>query len=260
MPALTKRKWRPRKGGIDCETCPFLPKKKKMKGALTFALMAATAVFAQAQEDNYTAVAVGYSVANVMQPKLADLLVSINGANAGLTKTFEEDGLSQGFNIFGALHSGKTRIGLSYAKVGHRYRAEGVVPVISSNAAKYKVTSRLVQVLGQIEYYPARVLGIGIDGGYAYSTLRDKHEDLFFGQSNSVVDKKGGLCAGLHLSLQIPLGKGAFLMLQPYYLRALYHNDQDNVAAIYLGQGNSAPRTTPLSAVGAHISFGIKIR
>lgn len=231
-----------------------------MKQVFTLAAFFVALNLAFSQEETATIIGVGYSGASVSQPKFADLLVEVNDENIGLTKKFDEEGLSQGFNFFGAIGSRKTQIGFTYSRVGQKYRAEGLIPAISSNSAGYKITSRHTQVSGQFDFFLVKFFGIGLNGGYTYSTIRDERKDLIFGETNQVVDKKGGLHGGLHATLQIPLGKAVAFQLQPYFIQAFYKNDMDNIASIYLGQPNSAAKKTNLSMAGIHAKLAIRVQ
>ncbi len=211
-------------------------------------------------QGNFTAIGLGYSTANITQAQFSEFITQVNQTNAGLTQSFSTDDIFQGYNIFLAFKSGKVLSTLGFSRLRNDYRAEGTIPVISPNAASYKIGSRQTGLSFQFDYFPLRFLGIGGELGYTYSTFRNQQKDLIFGETNQVVDKKGGAHGGLNLILQIPLGSKAFIQLQPYYLRYFFKNDMDNVAAIYLGQGNSAATKTEVNALGGHVKLGIKIQ
>lgn len=211
-------------------------------------------------QDNFTAIGVGYSTANLSQTQFSEFIVQVNNANTGLTQPFSTSDNFQGFNVFMAFQGKKTLSTLGFSHLRNEYKAEGVIPSISPNSVSYKIGSRQSAFSLQIDYFPVRILGFGGELGYTYSTFRDERKDLFFGETDQVVDKKGGLHAGVNLILQIPLGRKAFIQLQPYYLKYLYKNDMDNVAVIYLGSNNSAATKTEVTALGGHIKLGIKIQ
>jgi hypothetical protein len=229
-----------------------------MKIIKTCLLLLLCAPYAQAQE-GYSAIGGGYSLANVSQSGFATFLFKVNEANAGLTKKFTTEDQFQGFNLFADFRSGKRQFSLGFSRISNHYKGEGLIPVVSSNAGSYDITSRHNIFSMQLDYFPVKFIGIGVEAGYSYSFFKNQQTDLFFGENNAVVDKKGGLHVGANIILQIPLGQHAFLQIQPYYLRALYQNDMDNVAVIYLGANNTAAAKTELSSLGANLKLGIKI-
>ncbi|MBK8557462.1 MAG: hypothetical protein IPL65_17675 [Lewinellaceae bacterium] len=230
-----------------------------MKSLYLLPALLCISFYGQAQKQ-FTAIGAGYSTAQLTQQQFSDLIVAVNNNNASLSQPFSREDQYQGYNVFMAFMGEKALFSINLSKLRNKYQAMGTIPAVSTNEATYTITSSHTNVGFGLDYFPVSFLGLGVDAGYNYSTFKNAAKDLFFGESNSVVDKKGGLMAGVNVILQIPLGQKAFLQLQPFYTKALYKNDMNNLAIIYLGANNTASETTTISGFGGHVKLGIKIQ
>jgi hypothetical protein len=156
--------------------------------------------------------------------------------------------------------SEKTAFILSYQQLFSKSTAAGIIPVISPDAGVFEISTRHSSVTMAYDYYLIRNLAFGAQFGYTYSTIRNSQYELAFGDSKSVVDKKGGMQAGLNAIIEIPLGSSASFQVQPYYMFAFYDMDMDNIANIYLGQGNTAASASDLRGFGVDFKLGITIQ
>lgn len=211
-------------------------------------------------QDEYGAMGIGYGVVTMKQPQFSELLEQTNLENPGLIQPFTMDDLHRGYQVWLAFKNNKTLTTLEFFHTKASYAAEGVIPAISPNSAGYKIGSLHSGVSCLIDYFPVKFIGFGGMFGISYSRFKNEQKDLIFGETNSVVDKKGGFHVGVNVILHIPLGNSAFIQVQPYYLKPIYKNEMDNLAAIYLGQNNTAPKETTISGLGANIKLGIKIQ
>jgi len=219
-------------------------------------LLAASGSFAQSG----FIIGAGYSAAWLKTDELSSFFTSVNEANPGLTEQFEAEKPYKGYNILAGSRSEKSAFIVSYQQVFSKSTAEGVIPVISPDAGLFEISTRHSSVTMAYDYYLIRNIAFGGEFGYMYSTIRNSQYELAFGDSKSVVDKKGGLQAGVNTIIEIALGSSAFFQLQPYYRWAFYDMDMDNIASIYLGQGNSASTTSDLRGLGIDFKLGIKIQ
>lgn len=201
----------------------------------------------------------GYSGAEVKAKEYYDFFTAVNDANTGLTSKFSTNQMHHGYNIFIGSKSEKSSLLFSFSQIWSKSTAEGVIPVVSSNAGKFEISDHHSCVSMIYDYYLISFFGIGGQFGFNYSTIRNRQDELAFGDSKSVVDKKGGLIAGFNLVFHIPLGEAAFIQLQPSYDFAFYKMDMDNIAAIYLGQDNTAAGKSSMKNLGLQARFGISI-
>jgi hypothetical protein len=202
----------------------------------------------------------GYSASWFKTKEFDTFLTSVNTANPGLTTQFETEQPYKGYTLFAGSQSEKSSFLFSYQQLFNKAKAEGIIPVISTDAGTFEIATRHSSVTLAYDYYLLRNLAFGGQFGYTYSTVRNSQYELAFGDSKSVVDKKGGVQAAVNAIIEIPLGSMAFFQLQPYYMLAFYDMDMDNVASIYLGQGNSASATSDLRGLGIDFKLGIKIQ
>ncbi len=228
-----------------------------MKKVFTFLfLVAALNSFAQ----QGFIVGAGYSAAWFKTKDIDAFLTSVNAANPGLTTKFETENPYKGYTLSAGSRSEKSSFLFSYQQVFSKAKAEGIIPVISTDAGSFEISTRHSSVTLAYDYYLLHSLAFGGQFGYTYSTIRNRQYELAFGDSKSVVDKKGGLQAAVNAIIEVPLGSSVFFQLQPYYMLAFYDMDMDNIAGIYLGQGNSASTTSDLRGLGIDFRLGIKIR
>jgi len=202
----------------------------------------------------------GYSGANIKAPRFNDFLKSANQVNTGLTKPFNTDQFHQGYNIWIGSKSQKSTTVLDFHQLTNKITGEGVVNSISSDPGKFEISTRHSSVSFVYDRYLLSFFAVGFQIGYSYSTVRNRQYELAFGESKSVVDKKGGIQPGLNAIIQIPLGKSAFIQLQPYYEFALYKQDMDNIAFMYLGADNTAATKSSLKGMGMHIRLGFEVQ
>lgn len=201
----------------------------------------------------------GYSGAEVKAKEYYDFFNAVNDANTGLTSKFSTSQLHHGYNIFMGSKSEKSSLIFSFSQIWSKSIAEGVIPVVSSNAGKYEISDRHTSVSMIYDYYIISFLGIGGQFGFNYSTIRNRQDELAFGDSKSVVDKNGGLQAGFNVVFHIPLGESAYIQLQPSYDFAFYKMDMNNIAAMYLGQDNTSAGKSSMKNLGVQARFGISI-
>jgi hypothetical protein len=232
-------------------------KNKQMKKTILFLFLVTTLnTFAQT---GFT-IGAGYSASWLNTSELSDFFTLVNEANPGLTDQFESEKSYRGYNLLAGSRSEKSAFIVTYQQVFSKSTAEGIIPVISPDAGLFEIATRHSSVTMAYDYYLVRNLALGGQFGYTYSTIRNSQYELAFGDSKSVVDKKGGLSAGINAIIEIPLGSSAFFQVQPYYMLAFYDMDMDNVANIYLGQGNTAATTSDLRGFGVDLKVGITIQ
>lgn len=202
----------------------------------------------------------GYSGANIKTPEFNSFIKSANQVNTGLTKPFNTDEFHQGYNIWIGSKKQKSTAILDFHQLINKISGEGVVNSISSDPGKFEISTRHSSVSFIYDRYLLSFFAIGFQFGYSYSTVRNRQYELAFGDSKSVVDKKGGIQPGINAIIEIPLGKSAFIQLQPYYEIALYKQDMDNIAFMYLGAGNDAATKSSLKGMGVHIRLGFEVQ
>lgn len=200
---------------------------------------------------------VGYSFAVLEMPEFKDLILAINKANPGLTKSFITENQFQGFNVYWAIKNKKSYTAIQYARLNNKYKAEGVISAISPNSASYVIGSHHNLISLQYDYMLIKYLGIGAELGYHFSFFKNEQKDLFFGEVNSVVDKQGGGFYGVNVLLHIPLGRSLHFVVQPFYMQNFGKMDMDNLPVIYLGANHQVEKKTSVGGLGAHVKLGI---
>lgn len=212
-------------------------------------------------QDSYSSkLGVGYNFAMLEMPQFESLLNEINNQNPNLNSSFAPNNKYMGFNLFWAFKSNKALYTLQYSRLNSHYKAEGIIPAISTNSANYSIGSHHNFVTFQYNYLLVPFFGLGLDFGYGYSIFKNFQNDLFFGEVKSTVDKKGGGVAGINALIQVPLGDQISFDLQASYLKAIYKMDMDNIGKIYLGQVNNAATNSDIKGLLFQAKLGIKIQ
>ncbi|MBK7223852.1 MAG: hypothetical protein IPH94_21965 [Saprospiraceae bacterium] len=233
------------------------------KTALTLKTLAISFIFAGLStsafsQGSYTSLGVGYNIADYTMPGFSDLLDQINVANPGLTKSFTDDHNYSGFNLHMGFGNKKSCFTIQYARYNKKHTAEGIIPLISPNNATYSIGAHHNFFTFQYQVFPVRFIGLGVHFGYGYSTFKNEQKDLFFGEVNATVDKKGGGVYGINAAFLVPLGTGAQIRVQPAYSIAVYKMDMDNLPIIYLGPNHNAPTESKIKGLSIEASFDIK--
>jgi hypothetical protein len=224
---------------------------------ISVALILAFCQVLKAQSD-YSTLGLGYQIASYNLPGFTTLLQNINSNNPGLTKPFSTDYKYSGFHVHYGFGNKRSFFTLQYARYNTSVSAEGLVVAVSSNPATYTIGSHHNFFTAQYQFFPIRFIGVGAHFGYGYSTFNDKQVDLFVGEINNTVDKKGGGVYGINAAVLIPLGSGAQFRFQPEYTIVLYNMDMDNLPKIYLGQSHQAPTATKIKGLALQFSFDIR--
>lgn len=211
-----------------------------------------------AAQQTYTSLGVGYQIGDFTMPGFSDLLDQINAANPGLTKPFSDDHNYSGFHLHMGFGNKKSCFTIEYARYNKTHTAEGVLTMISPNIATYSIGAHHNFFTFQYQLFPIRFIGLGAHFGYGYSTFKNEQKDLFFGEVNATVDKKGGGAYGINAAFLVPLGTGVQIKVQPMYTIAMYKMDMDNLPVIYLGPNHNAPTSTKINGLSIQASFDIK--